>query len=186
MLREGDTVARVGGDEFVIVVEPWQRDGVEGVDEDAQDRALAIGLAARLTAAVREPVEVDGVEHVVTASIGITHAGTLPAEADDVLRDADAAMYRAKNAGKDRFEVFEQGLRTDMAERGHVEQVLRRALVVGTSSPAPGTPTLVAAYQPIVDSGSGALLGFEALARLTGGGGEVIPPDVFKIGRAHV
>jgi PAS domain S-box-containing protein len=118
-LREGDTVARVGGDEFVILVEPWGHHGAgkHNAAPDASpepDRALAVRLAERVCAALRPPVSVNGVDHVVTASIGITYtlldstdrAGR--ATADEVLQDADAAMYRAKNLGKDRFEVFEQ------------------------------------------------------------------------------
>ncbi|WP_295696808.1 bifunctional diguanylate cyclase/phosphodiesterase, partial [Lapillicoccus sp.] len=180
VLREQDTVARVGGDEFVVVVEPWQRTPGNGpTDAPFDDRALAVELAERLAEALRQPVEVDGVEHVVTASIGITYAGTVAVAAEDVLRDADAAMYHAKHAGKDRFEVFEDGLRVDLAERGRVEQLLRRA-VSPTVVPAPrGTPTLAAAYQAVVDAATGNLVGFEALARLSDGEGGTIPPDVF-------
>ena len=180
VLREHDTVARVGGDEFVVIVEPWKREpGGTPKDEPFDDRALAVELAERLAVAIRQPVRVDAVEHVVTASIGITYAGTVAVAADDVLRDADAAMYHAKHGGKDRFEVFEHGLRTDLAERGRVEQLLRRA-VSPTVVPVPrGTPTVAAAYQPVVDAATGALVGFEALARLSDGRGGNIPPDVF-------
>jgi len=180
VLRSHDTVARVGGDEFVVVVEPWPRDpDHQSVDQEVDDGALAVELASRLALALRQPIEVDGIEHVVTASIGIAYAGTVAVAADDVLRDADAAMYHAKHGGKDRYEVFEHGLRTDLAERGRVEQLLRRA-VAPVVMPAPsGTPTLVAAYQPVVDAATGALVGFEALARLSDGHGGTIPPDVF-------
>jgi PAS domain S-box-containing protein len=198
VLRDHDTVARVGGDEFVIIVEPWNRpDGGEtgsphqpGPDTD---RAIAVRVAERVADAVRRPVTVDGVEHVVTASIGIAytqlaagHAGAVTA--DQVLQDADAAMYVAKGSGKDRYKVFEHALRTDLAERGRVEQVLRKALLRRpTSSAAPALrttaahahPTLAAAYQPIFESGNGALVGFEALARLTDGTGLTIAPDEF-------
>jgi PAS domain S-box-containing protein len=199
VLRDDDTVARVGGDEFVIIVEPWNRPDVGGPpaatppDRAFADRALAVQVAERVAEALRRPVTVNGVDHVVTASMGITYATAAAAEhsgtvtADQVLQDADAAMYRAKARGRDRFEVFEHGLRTDLEERGRVEQVLRRALHEPTATdptpavPGPGrrTPTLTAAYQPMFDSGTGALVGFEALARLTDGDGLTIAPDVF-------
>ena len=124
VLREHDTVARIGGDEFVVIVEPWQREGALG---QVDARSLAVTLAQRLAAELRQPTAVDGVEHVVTASIGITYAGAAAAQGDDVLRHADAAMYRAKHAGKDRFEVFEHGLRTDLAERRRVERPAPRS-----------------------------------------------------------
>jgi PAS domain S-box-containing protein len=120
-LRDNDTVARVGGDEFVIVVEPWSRTdlvpeqggrspGTEGF------RALAVRVAERVSAALRQPITVDGVDHLVTASIGITYATQSAAgttgriAADEMLQHADAAMYRAKDRGKDRYEVFDGGL----------------------------------------------------------------------------
>jgi diguanylate cyclase (GGDEF)-like protein/PAS domain S-box-containing protein len=197
-LRDGDTVARVGGDEFVVIVEPWNRTspheqpGAVGLDA-LPDRFLAVRVAERVIEAVRPPITINGVSHVVTVSIGITYARLAPNEhsdhaaADQVLQDSDAAMYRAKTRGKDRFALFESGLRTDLAERGRVEQILRRALRSLTGQPMSGaaeispssTPTLSAAYQPIFDSGTGALVGFEALARLTDDKGVNIPPDVF-------
>jgi diguanylate cyclase (GGDEF)-like protein/PAS domain S-box-containing protein len=198
VLRDDDTVARVGGDEFVIIVEPWNRADVGGpaaaaeMDRTFADRALAVKVAERVAEALREPVTVNGVDHVVTASMGITYATAVPAgrsgtvSADQVLQDADAAMYRAKSRGRDRFEIFEHGLRTNLAERGRVEHVLRRALhepttasALAAAAPARGNPTLTAAYQPIFDSGTGALVGFEALARLTDADGLPIAPDVF-------
>jgi GGDEF domain-containing protein len=139
VLRDGDTVARVGGDEFIVLIEPWNRrpKADHPTDPDqvaAEDRALAPRIAARIAQAIREPVLVNGVDHVVTASIGITygsvsHAGDLrTASADDMLQDADAAMYKAKSRGKDRFEIFELDMRANLQERGRVERILRQAL----------------------------------------------------------
>ena len=142
---------------------------------------------------MRQPIVVNGSSHVVTASIGITY-GKLRTDghadrmtADQMLQDADAAMYRAKSRGKDCYALFEPSLRTALEERGHVEQVLRGALHPPTGLSRPGnesistssTPTLSAVYQPIFDSGSRRLVGFEALARLSDADGINIPPDVF-------
>ena len=192
VLRAGDTVARIGGDEFVIIVEPWNR--TESNDQpvdSAADRALATRVADRVGVAVRQPITIDGVEHGVSVSIGITHAtqpdggsaATLTAE--QILQNADTAMYRAKSGGKDRFEVFEPGMRADVAERGRVERTLREALrptaAPGHADPltAAATAVLSAAYQPIFDAATGTLVGFEALARLADANGLIIAPDVF-------
>jgi diguanylate cyclase (GGDEF)-like protein/PAS domain S-box-containing protein len=123
VLRGEDTVARVGGDEFVIVVEPWNRPehGKQAhANTSETGRSLAVRVAERVTEALRQPITVKGFQHVVTASVGITYAtrerrgdGERSATADEVLHDADAAMYQAKNRGKDRFVLFEGGDLTD-------------------------------------------------------------------------
>lgn len=177
VLRGQDTVARVGGDEFVIVLEPG-----EGLEGDARD--FGLNIARRVVSALNEPVVVDGVEHDISISVGVAFAGggfgTAPT-AEDVLRDADAAMYQAKYRGKDRFEVFEKELWTDVAERGRIEAIIRCAV---RPPEADADPRLVAgrlavAYQPIYAAGTRLLEGFEALARLTDSYGVPIPPDVF-------
>jgi predicted signal transduction protein with EAL and GGDEF domain len=91
-------------------------------------------VAQRVLDAFREPIVVNEIEHVVSASIGVAYgridrnARGVSATANETLQDADTAMYRAKSLGKDRFEVFTPGMSVDQAERGRVEQVLRRAL----------------------------------------------------------
>jgi len=117
-LRAEDTVARVGGDEFVIVIEPWNRDDVdEGAArprETEPARGLAVRAAERMIDALSRPIHIRGLDHVVTASVGITYATLAPAAdpgvvtVDKVLHQADAAMYWAKDRGKNRFEVYER------------------------------------------------------------------------------
>jgi diguanylate cyclase (GGDEF)-like protein/PAS domain S-box-containing protein len=106
--REDDTVARVGGDEFVIVIEPWSRNESRSVS----DRVLSLAVADRVVRELRRPIVVEGVRHEVSLSIGITYpsllaleSGSAPTSAD-ILNEADMAMYHAKRLGKDRFEVF--------------------------------------------------------------------------------
>jgi diguanylate cyclase (GGDEF)-like protein/PAS domain S-box-containing protein len=116
VLRVGDTVARVGGDEFVIIVEPWDRrarDGAPSAPPARDDRVLALRVAQRVAAAMRDPIHVDGRLYVVTASVGIAYGDSVGAgldgraamTADQVLHAADLAMYRAKDRGKNRYEV---------------------------------------------------------------------------------
>ena len=190
VLRPQDTIARVGGDEFVVVVEPQDRAELAPAGERGEGdahlaepaRALALTLAERLNRAVAAPVPVGQLEHTVTVSIGVTFAagrGTpeaATATAEQLLQDADAAMYEAKTHGKDHFRVFESSLRTDLAERGRVEQELRWA--VGTGMSAQPGAGLSVAYQPIIGP-DGRLTGFEALARLTGRDGQSVSPEVF-------
>ncbi|MGI8536105.1 MAG: diguanylate cyclase domain-containing protein [Mycobacteriales bacterium] len=183
VVRPQDTVARVGGDEFVLVLEA---DGENAPGIGAESLTLGIDVARRVVAALAEPVLIDGVEHVISTSVGLAYAGGPGSTrtAEDVLRDADAAMYCAKAAGKDRFEVFENGLRTDLAERGRVERLLRRAVHVSRPQGVPSPRLTVAdgarldvAYQPVYGGAKGWLEGFEALARLTDEAGRPVPPD---------
>ncbi len=167
VLRPDDTIARVGGDEFVVLLAT-----PEGGCEVDVVRERARGVARRVTGALDRPVEVDGVEYAVTVSVGIAlgHGGDAP---QDVLRDADSAMYRAKALGKNRHAMFDEVLRADVAERRHVQQVLREAL------DGSGGGVLSVAYQPMIDLGTQRLAGVEALARLVDGEGRAIAPDVF-------
>ncbi len=198
LLRRGDTVARVGGDEFVMIIEAGNRAGPSSLPDPSHPdlsagHLLAVRIAERIIEALREPVTFRGIEHTITASIGITFAGCgrdTPADARDaeaVVQEADVAMYRAKGQGKNRLAIFESGLRASMVRRAHIESILRRSLrhgprQLGAMSDAAATgaePTLAAAYQPIFDLESGRLTAFEALARLTDGDGVAIGPDEF-------
>src|SRR5262249_725779 len=142
--RPGDTVARLGGDEFVLLL------------EHADLSSAPIVVAERVQEALREPVMIEGNEVFTTASIGIAVAGDDHVNADGLLRDADSAMYLAKARGRDRFEIFDEGLRERATERLHLENALRRSIDAGD---------LAVHYQPEIDLTTGKVTGCEALAR---------------------
>ncbi len=142
--RDGDTVARFGGDEFVIVM-----DEVTDVHEVVQ-------LAQRLSLAMAPPVLVDGREITSSVSIGIATATDPAATPHSLLRDADAAMYRAKERGRNRFELFDEGMREHAMDRLELEGELRRAIDEGE---------LRVLYQPVVSVDDQRSVGFEALVR---------------------
>jgi diguanylate cyclase (GGDEF)-like protein/PAS domain S-box-containing protein len=115
VMRAGDTVARLGGDEFAVLC------------DDVASIADADRVAARLAEAMAEPFEVSGVETFVTASIGITVRSGHQASPDLLLREADAAMYRAKEAGRSRHEVYDDAMRDRAVRRLGLTNDLRRA-----------------------------------------------------------
>jgi diguanylate cyclase (GGDEF)-like protein/PAS domain S-box-containing protein len=145
-LRASDTVARFGGDEFAIVCE--QVDDIE----------QAIGIAERIVGAFEEPFIVEGEPRFGSVSVGVvvTEPG-IPRGATELLSDADAAMYRAKERGRGRFEVFDAGLRDRITARLQVEADLRRALE--------GEGRLWVAYQPYYRLPGRGVAGVEALVR---------------------
>jgi diguanylate cyclase (GGDEF)-like protein len=142
VLRPGDTLARFGGDEFVIVCENVPMEEVER-------------LAWRAARALREPFIYDGRDVSVTASVGIAVSAE-DTDADTMLRDADAALYRAKAGGRNRAVVFDEEMHEEASARLDAELGLRRALDNGE---------LRIHYQPVVRIPSGAVVGFEALVR---------------------
>lgn len=143
VLRRSDTVARLGGDEFTIV------------SPLVTDEREAMRMAQRVSAAIEAPFSLDGREVFTTASIGIalSRGGGDP---DELMRDADAAMYRAKENGKARCELFDEELRTRVLRELDLEADLRHAIE---------REELCLAYQPVVDLETGAIASLEALLR---------------------
>ncbi|HEX7702283.1 MAG TPA: EAL domain-containing protein [Kofleriaceae bacterium] len=143
-LREVDTAARVGGDEFALLL-----DGIT----DLKD---ATRTADRIQQALALPFELDGKEVFASASIGIAMMDSRYQRGDELLRDADAAMYRAKEGGRARYQVFDGDMHTTVVEQLRLEADLCHAVERGQ---------LVLHYQPIITVSDGSLEGFEALVR---------------------
>jgi diguanylate cyclase (GGDEF)-like protein/PAS domain S-box-containing protein len=143
-VRPGDVVARLGGDEYAVLL--------ERIDEPGG----ATDVAARILEELRAPFPVSGREVTIAASIGIAVSVTGREAVEDLLRDADSAMYRAKAAGKGRYEVFDEDLRLQLQARSDLEAALRAAVDRGEFQ---------VLFQPIVRLATGRLAGFEALLR---------------------
>ncbi len=155
---EGHVAARLGGDEFVILL------------DDIRDTSDATAVADRLQTALSAAHSIRGHDVISTASIGIVNCAGEYDRAEDIIRDADIAMYRAKNTGKARHVVFDEQMHREAVERLALEEDLRRAL---------DRQEFRLAYQPIVDLESGRLSGFEALLRWTHPQRGAVPPDDF-------
>lgn len=155
---EGNTVARLGGDEFVVLC-----DEARDID-DISDRA------GRLDEVLRAPFVLGGEEIMLTASIGIAVWNGGDERADELVRHADAAMYRAKDRGRARIELFDERMQTFVAARLDLESALRRAIE---------RDELVAFYQPIVAFSSGRPTHLEALVRWQRPDVELVSPDAF-------
>jgi diguanylate cyclase (GGDEF)-like protein/PAS domain S-box-containing protein len=152
------TIARLGGDEFTILLE-----GIESVGD-------AIKVADRIHSALAQPFNLDGHELFIAASIGITLGEPGYQRPEDLLRDADTALYSAKAGGKSRYEVFDSAMRTQVVARLQLESDLRRALE---------RDELRLHYQPIMSLENERLIGFEALLRWQHPQRGLLAPDDF-------
>jgi len=155
VIRPQDTLGRLSGDEFVIVCEALT------------EEHPVVAIAERLGTAVREPIEVDGEQFLVTASVGIALAEDSDA-AVALIEQADAAMYRAKELGRARYEIFSDELRERIARRLDIERALRGAIERGE---------LRLHYQPEIDLRTGAIIGVEALLRWQRADALMMPGD---------
>jgi diguanylate cyclase (GGDEF)-like protein len=157
-LRPTDTVARLGGDEFALLL-----DGLE-------DEGDAIRVAERIQEELTAPFNLGGHEVFTTASVGITLSAPGYEDPENVLRDADTAMYRAKENGKARYELFDAVMHARAVERLRLENDLRRAVERGE---------FAVYYQPIVSLDNDRVAGFEALVRWEHPERGFVPPTEF-------
>jgi diguanylate cyclase (GGDEF)-like protein len=157
-LRPADTAARLGGDEFAVLL-----DGI-----GTEERAMSIAI--RLADTLREPMEVGDVVTTVAASVGIAISGGLGETADDLLRNADIAMYAAKASARGRAQVFQSVLRAEAVAKTELASQLRGVEARGE---------LRLDYQPFVELASGSVVGLEALVRWQPPDRPLLMPDRF-------
>ena len=151
-------MARLGGDEFAVLL-----DEVRNLDDVEK-------FTQRIEERLAEPLQIDGHEMYVSASIGIAFCTAGYGRPEEILRDADAAMYRAKALGRNRHEVFNEALHLEALDRLRLETDLRNAVQAQSFG---------VHYQPIVSLADGRVTGFEALVRWRHPVWGVVPPDQF-------
>lgn len=157
-LRPTDTLARLGGDEFVALA------------EDVKSPRDASIVADRILKTVSDPFIIDDISLSMSMSIGIAMSNGNDGKPDDFLRDADTAMYRAKTAGKARYELFDLHMGSQVKERLDLENSIRQAIE---------RHEFRVHYQPILSAESGILFGFEALVRWHTANNQIISPAEF-------
>ena len=157
-VRPSDLVARLGGDEFAVLL------------EDLQDAEADMALAERVLQVLSQPMSINGTEVIPGASVGITFSDLGPRSVDEVLRDADLAMYRAKAEGRGRVALFDHSMLEQVAEKLALEADLRHAI---------GEGALSVVYQPLFHLNPYRPYGFEALARWVDPVRGPVSPTVF-------
>jgi len=157
-MRDADTVARLGGDEFAVIL------------DDVKDPSDAVHAADRIQETLATPFDLNGHQFITSGSIGIAYSMTGYERPEDILRDADTAMYRAKGNGKARYEVFDAEMHERAVQTLQLEADLRGAIEQGQ---------IGVHYQPIYSLTDRALVGFEALARWNHSKLGAIPPARF-------
>jgi diguanylate cyclase (GGDEF)-like protein len=157
-VRTGDVAARLGGDEFAILL------------DDVPDLSRSLSVCQRLLEALKVPLPIEGQELSITASIGLAAARDPRERADDLLRNADVAMYTAKAQGKSQYAVFEPTMHAAIIERHALSSELTRGIVRGE---------LAVYYQPIISLANGDLHGVEALVRWRHPTRGIVGPDEF-------
>ena len=158
LVRPSDMVARLGGDEFVIVL------------ENVRSKEKVSQIAERILTCLQKPNEISGQQIYSSASIGVVLASPAYDQPDDLVRDADIAMYRSKVKGKGRFEIYDSKMRSSAVSLLQMEMDLRRAI---------DRDEFTLNYQPIVSLDSEKIVGFEALIRWHHPTLGNIPPDDF-------
>jgi diguanylate cyclase (GGDEF)-like protein/PAS domain S-box-containing protein len=162
LTRKADTVARIGGDEFVVLLSHIGADSVRAAHS-------ALGVAEKIRQAIADSFEIEGQEYHSSASIGVTLLPKLGQSADDLLREADTAMYRAKADGRNGIVFFEEAMQADVEQRLTMARDLACALDDGQ---------LQMHYQPQVGR-RGEVVGAELLMRWRRPDGGMVAPDVF-------
>ncbi|MDJ0680221.1 MAG: EAL domain-containing protein [Xenococcaceae cyanobacterium MO_167.B52] len=157
-LREVDIIARLGGDEFVILL-----DGITGINETTS-------IAERIQNLISQPFQLGEQTIVSSASIGIVLGTSNYASSEDILRDADVAMYRAKESGRAKYEIFDRHMHLEVLQLLQLESELREAIL---------QEQFVIYYQPIIDLSTEKTVGFEALIRWQHPSGKLISPNQF-------
>jgi diguanylate cyclase (GGDEF)-like protein/PAS domain S-box-containing protein len=159
-VRAVDTAARIGGDEFALIVAP----GLSAAEDDAAT------LAARLVQAIAEPYEIDGHPVVIGCSIGVALVPAHGTRTDEILRNADLALYKSKNDGRNRFNLYSPELKAEADERNILEIELREAI---------WREEIEVFYQPVFELSTGRANSVEALARWRHKTRGLIPPAEF-------